>query len=749
MSLQSNRSPASAEAPSHFHCSIFLSGLSSTLASAGYFETWESTTPDPRIQTLLVNLPHGRNRKARIVRYMHQRHEHGGTSAEITPSYVQHALGLWECPTAFVFVYNPGTYLEYGMEQLKQAIHLYRTWQACRGFWILIHGPPGREREAASVVRFREALAKCEDLTGILEPSGGLGEAVLQMNGILDACHLVAATILRNARAILPGKLDAEELARAMSGQEFRESFLAGNMPAWQHHNYLRGAYVTLLEPQNKERSLLDVATVFAAKLRDARQKHCRYPMKPEHRTLTVFWLYHLRAAIEAIEKYEGQYQLLDRFDSVFRFIPDLASKWMPLAYFSRDLLESEQAATFWMLPDLRDLGAQDPGCVSEKGLDPPPNESERLLYFAFCVVQRSLRPGEKRRRSWFIEQAFVALQRQTTRLRAIHPNAVPFSETQAYFYLQLVHASLAHLVPARNGHIVQDMTYALYRRIAAISPEAWKEHYSPEVWNGVPARAHFVPPDLKPLPNALEPTVSWIQPGAELDAANARLRARGLVPEIPPVEVQLFYRSVLLDDAKALSPPVPTSLANATTHARVLRYVHANLVRPLSKSDSEADVQAGCWEFLEKLKTVVQPAATIVAIAQHGLLRGLCKRREAERWASLDNSARTGSGKTAGQEEDGWEAFEEWVKSDWAGVLCWQDWGRFTRQETIQVMLDIWGRYWEHDQRGPYGEPSGGDEAAQTSAEDAGDQKTLVDKNTNNPIDGAGEMVDEWEVVS
>ncbi|KAL1841480.1 hypothetical protein VTJ49DRAFT_7035 [Mycothermus thermophilus] len=683
--MESTQSPAPAK-ESNPDCSIFLCGLPSTLRSVRDFETWERDTPDPRIETLRVELPHYRNRKARIVRYRHHQHEND----EITPSYVQHSLGLWEHPTALLFVYNPGTYLEYAMEQLKQAIHLYKTWQGCRGFWIVIADRPGDNLSSTSVVLFREALAKCDDLKEIIEPSGGLKKAVLHMRGVLDACYLVAATMLRDARAFLPEKLDMEELTRAMSGQEFRESFLAGNIPVWRHENYLRAAYVTLLEPRNKERSLLDVATDFATKLRNARRRHCRYPMKPEHRTLTVFWLYHLRLAIEVIEQFEGQHQLLDRFDSVFRYIPDLANRWMPLNYFGRDLLESEQAAMFWMLPDLRDLSGQDPRCISDKGIDTRPKESERLLHFAFCVVQRYLLPGEKRRRSWFVEQAFVALQRQTTRLRAILPNIAPFSETQAYFYLQLVHASLAHLITERNRDAIREMTYALYRRIANISPSVWTDHYSPEVWNGVPARAHFVPPDLKPLPDALEPVVSWIQPGVELDAANARLRARGLVPEIPPVEAQLFYQSVLLDDAKARNPPIPTSPAQVTSHAHLLRYVHANLAGPLYTSPSESDIQAVCQELLDKLTSPTKSTATVMTVALHLSLRGLRERRDAERWASFGGH-KIRSEKTAEKGAASWEAFEEWVRSDWGGVLCWEDWWRVNNQGTIKVMFDVW----------------------------------------------------------
>lgn len=276
-------------------------------------------------------------------------------------------------------------------------------------------------------------------------------------------------------------------------------------------------------------------------------------------------------------------------FRHMVHYIPELMSEQLPTSFYSRDILRSECAEKFWMLPDLRQL------------LEPPINEQnkfreqfvkkqyedpERLLRFSFAVVQRYLRPGETRRRSWFINLAFAVLQRRTTRLRSTQRSVSPYSETQTYFYLQLVHATLSQLMTTDKSEAVRGMSYPLFKETFAISPSAWEAYYSPQLWDSVQARARFVPPDLKPLPDTIDPSTAPLNPDNSLPSANQPFHDRGLIPELPSLEVLHFHHSILLEDTKPLKPtPTP---GEVTSHAHLLKYIHAHLILPSLTSPNQ-----------------------------------------------------------------------------------------------------------------------------------------------------------------
>ncbi|KAK0746711.1 hypothetical protein B0T18DRAFT_447173 [Schizothecium vesticola] len=331
--------------------------------------------------------------------------------------------------------------------------------------------------------------------------------------------------------------------------QDWWQRFLTGQIPSWTHSDYLRAIFLTILQDENRDRGVLEVATDFANKMNAFKQRPVPFSQRPESRTRTVFWVYH-----------------------------DL-----PKSYFSSDILSSKHADEYWTLPNLHGLTELptnfDPGLGRQITLQQQ-GDPERLLRFAFVIVQRYLRGDSSRRRSWFVDQGFACLQQNTIRLRTLEPslNIPAFSTTHIYFFVQMVHLALSQLPNPSAGSnktpLHQSITYPAFKTLFHLTPTIWTKYYTHETWYGIAARAAFVPPDLQPLPVGFStlPSPFSIPPSTPF-------RNAGLLPEIPSLETLNFHVSILLSDAQSLpSPLLPSSV---TTHAALLSYIHRYILLP------------------------------------------------------------------------------------------------------------------------------------------------------------------------
>ncbi|KAJ4303952.1 hypothetical protein N0V88_001553 [Collariella sp. IMI 366227] len=363
------------------------------------------------------------------------------------------------------------------------------------------------------------------------------------------------------------------------ANQDFFASFLRGDVTPWKHKDYLLAAYLTLLDPENRNLGLLEVASNFADNVNRLKQKHSRIQLMPESRTLTVFWLYHVKLGIHAMSMFWNCDAYLGQFKRIFHFTPELMNEKLPESYYSPDILRSEYAEKFWMLPNLRELLEPHRYLNADfrrEFVKKSEGDPDQLLRFAFEVVQRYLRPGETRRRSWFINLAFAVLQKQIIRLRSMKLSVPQYSETHAYFNLQMVHAALSQLLVVGKAKEVQEMSYALFRETFCISPTAWTTHYSPKLWDSLKARAAFVPPDLKPLPDTIHLPHLKAEPKEDVEIRNESFRKAGLIPELPSLETLDFHQAVLLEEAKSIKFSLTPS--EVTTHAHLLRYIHTHI---------------------------------------------------------------------------------------------------------------------------------------------------------------------------
>jgi hypothetical protein len=129
-----------------------------------------------------------------------------------------------------------------------------------------------------------------------------------------------------------------------MTDAAFARAFEAGRITpdVFGHLAHLRLAWVYLHEAASADEALLRVRGAiqrFAAAAGAARKYH---------ETITVFWM----RLLDAARHEGGAGELAD----VVRERPELADKDLPMRYYTRERLFSEQARTAWVEPDRQPL---------------------------------------------------------------------------------------------------------------------------------------------------------------------------------------------------------------------------------------------------------------------------------------------------------------------------------------------------------------------------------------------------------
>ncbi|KAL2817091.1 P-loop containing nucleoside triphosphate hydrolase protein [Aspergillus granulosus] len=308
--------------------------------------------------------------------------------------------------------------------------------------------------------------------------------------------------------------IEREGAEDTLDPQSFWTSFLAADIPAWDHRSHLKAGYIVTFESAETGESIFTTADTFLAHLKRLKEAHPERFRNTEHQTMTIFWLLQLQLAIwnYKIDKELDQFPSWGDFQDVLLHTPSLRNTKLWSLYYTKERLFSPQARESWMAPDLQQFPTLRPNPAQEKpALQRKEEDPARLLRFAFAIVQHIQASGL--RRGAVVKDALAELQTTTIRLRTLSSTIPPYSETQAYFWIQVVHAALQSL--ENEGKSLEDWSEKSYRVVPAtqlsfsnftllfgITPETWKDYYSSKIWDSVAARMEFVPPDIKPLPN-------------------------------------------------------------------------------------------------------------------------------------------------------------------------------------------------------------------------------------------------------
>lgn len=313
---------------------------------------------------------------------------------------------------------------------------------------------------------------------------------------------------------------------------------------------------------------------------------------------MTVFWL--IRLQIAAV-KYQSDhpregFPTAEKFTDVLLHSPELMNSGSWREYYSKDLLFTPDAKENWRLPDLKPLVSV-AGIKKEAStyLTTDSYNLDLVLRMALTVVQKTVE--SRARRGAIVKRALGDFQSLVTRLRAQDSSIQPYSETQAYFWIQITHAAIASMQHGKvqgsesekvawNGS-VSDLTLGTFKTLFGITGQEWAEYYSSARWESVPARMEFVNPDFKNLPNVISiPSQSNVS-----HAKNHILETSVAVDDKEPqpssaAELTAMV-SVMIEEVASL-PDSPSSPL-VSTHAEVL----SRLYKIVICSDEERGLQS------------------------------------------------------------------------------------------------------------------------------------------------------------
>ena len=298
---------------------------------------------------------------------------------------------------------------------------------------------------------------------------------------------------------------------------------------------------------------------------------------------MTAFWLFQLRLAALTYQADKGVEKApsLANFGAVLLHSPHLMNTGLWKKYYTKDLLFSPKARENWYFPDIQPLPTSLPKTKAQPQQEQEQAKpaSERLLRFAFIVVQKIM--PTNRRRGEIIGYALDALKQHTIRERAKNPQVAPYSLTQAYFWIQIFHHARVSLEAAGEKSLpglptqISALSFEAFKALLNLKGDEWKLHYSPRVWNSIPARMEFQIPDLKPLPNAL-----IVPPPSNIELARSKMlesiqEGVSIRHEIPRDEDLVVMAAILVGEVGALE----SSPEEIKTHGGLLAYLYSRLV--------------------------------------------------------------------------------------------------------------------------------------------------------------------------
>ncbi|CAJ0541337.1 Ff.00g080000.m01.CDS01 [Fusarium sp. VM40] len=368
--------------------------------------------------------------------------------------------------------------------------------------------------------------------------------------------------------------------AESVDAGTFWKSFTDGSLESWDHYTHLRAGFFVMHDSFAQGLGLLECADAFLAHLNRLREGNPERFRNTAHKTMTIFWLHQIQVAAIEYQAKENRDEFPPRneyADIVFS-APHLMNSGLWRSYYSKDLLFTPKARENWHLPDLQPL----PSTAQPKTSEKPKqhrvtSDINRLPRFAFSVVQKTI--SSNLRRGGVVKQALEALQSSTMRLRASDSSVPPYSETQAYFWIQIIHAYIRSLEAEPSSKDTfkgqpSTLTFDAFKSLFGITGDEWQQYYSRSKWESIPARMSFVIPDQKALPNVFGMPSQARMDLARTQMINAINHRSTVSADLPPQEDLDFLAAILMDEAKL----IPESELNVVSHASLLRFLFKRL---------------------------------------------------------------------------------------------------------------------------------------------------------------------------
>jgi len=348
-----------------------------------------------------------------------------------------------------------------------------------------------------------------------------------------------------------------------------------------------------------------------------------------------MFWMHFLDLAINSYTRsnHLDQSVRFAEFEKLLLSSPSLMNASLWETYYSRALMFSEESKDYWRLPDLKPLPMLTAPPTPQKrraSIGIIDTDSDRMLRFAFTVVQKHL-TSPNSCRGFIIKHALSSLQSTTQRVRASNPTIAPYSETQAYFWIRVVHAAFAfidaiHIEDSEKSPIsASQLSYTNFQNLYSLSPTLWREHFSKKRWTSIEARITFIPPDLKPLPNFMKPKST----GLTHICFNGEVERKliNVSPELPSAEELAFLSSLINEEARTIPRPIPSEI---TSHAHLLLLLYEHLV-PLKSNGPDGKVSQDWSTTIDQLSGHHAHSTTHITFWYEMVMKAVSKVQEDE----------------------------------------------------------------------------------------------------------------------
>ncbi len=267
--------------------------------------------------------------------------------------------------------------------------------------------------------------------------------------------------------------------------------------------------------------------------------------------TLDIFYLAQLAAAIyRSSAQLTGDFPSPSDFPAFYAAHADLLHPAAWRAYYTPAFLAHPTTTRFYRLPNLQDLpdssspvGEPRPGLPAAAG-----PHATKLPRWAYSVARTRCRQPSSLPPGTFTRLALRTLEATTARLRATHPSAPPYSETQARFWLK--HMTLGSPGPSGSGSTKEAWGPNRFGVLVAqggIDVFAWEERYSARLWEASAAAGREVAePDLE-LGGTWKSSVQWC--GMPDGGIGVQAWCRGWEEEVGSEEEVEFLAAVAVEE--------------------------------------------------------------------------------------------------------------------------------------------------------------------------------------------------------
>ncbi|KAK2741114.1 hypothetical protein FQN57_005715 [Myotisia sp. PD_48] len=352
-------------------------------------------------------------------------------------------------------------------------------------------------------------------------------------------------------------KHGAKDPSQTLAPDEFMEQMVSGELDTWGHQSHLRAGFICLMRCSLNKDAVIDATDMF-----------------------------------------------LGFLDKMLSAKP---GKFRNTRH-SKDLLFGADARENWILPDLKPLPLVPAGNKGEIKTKPALNvqfENTGILQrFAYAILKTAQLTNQ--RRAAVINHMFPMIESHIIRLSAQTNVALPsFSQTQAYFWVQILHAAIQSL-PSEFG---LDITKLSFESFSSLFPElladnnTWKEYYTAEQWNSIEARREVVLPRIKPLPNVLrkidDVQVEAVISSTLLEKHSGAEGQYSFVDRPSTEELALLVSWAV----KSTALPINDSGTILDTHAALVRFIFEQLLKAnLTSNKRGCDLGSAAWDAVQSL---------------------------------------------------------------------------------------------------------------------------------------------------